>query len=310
MALPNFICVGAEKAGTTPLFRLLSQHRNVYMPPMKETHFFTQEFDRKTLAFYESFWFKGHRGQKAIGESTPEYMRFPEVPGRLRDSLGPDLKLIFCLRDPVKRAFSQYHLHCRLLEEDQSFARAIDLEPERVKSGGYLGQRRAYLGGSRYLAQIKRFLPYFPRENMFFMLLEQDFVAARKKLTKSICDFLEIGVDPKVRLAVKDSSNVAPRVLIADEARPVFAEDRQGRRRKLPIGTIAFRTGRAFSDSLLIAPSPAARTHFTKLKANLTAKLDPTLAAELFERHFRAERDALAEFLGRDLSSWGRYEPS
>jgi hypothetical protein len=80
--LPNFICVGAEKAGTTPLFRVLAQHRDVFMPRHKETHFFTHEWQWRSLAFYEAHHFRDCRQERAVGELTPDYMRDPEVPAR------------------------------------------------------------------------------------------------------------------------------------------------------------------------------------------------------------------------------------
>jgi hypothetical protein len=231
MVLPNFICVSAEKAGTTPLFRILVQHRDIFMPRNKETHYFTQLWNWKPLAFYEAHFFKGCAEERAVGEATPEYMRFPEVPARLSETLGRDLKLIFCLRDPVKRAFSQYHLRCRLMEETESFEAAIALEAERAAANPYLGRRQAYLGGSRYLEQIERFLPHFPRENMFFVILEEDLKKNRAATVSRIFDFLEVGPDPKVRLDLIDSGDTAPRIRFSSEARPLYNRTKTNRRR-------------------------------------------------------------------------------
>ena len=39
MTLPNFLIVGAAKAGTTSVHAYLRQHPQVYMCPVKETNF-------------------------------------------------------------------------------------------------------------------------------------------------------------------------------------------------------------------------------------------------------------------------------
>ncbi len=154
MALPTFICVGAEKAGTTPLAAILRQHHDIYVSPHKETHYFSRLYHFENLTFYETFFFKDHNGERAVGELTPIYMRHKEVPQRLRQHLSPDLKLIFCLRDPVKRAFSHYRQSVRILEENESFHSAIALEQERLEKNYYCGLRRAYIGGSQYAALL------------------------------------------------------------------------------------------------------------------------------------------------------------
>ena len=74
--MPNFICVGAEKAGTTPLFRILVQHRDVFMPRNKETHWFSKYYGTKERSYYEATHFRGWRGEKAaLTASTAEGMR-------------------------------------------------------------------------------------------------------------------------------------------------------------------------------------------------------------------------------------------
>ncbi len=40
MSLPNFLCIGAQKAGTTWLYEMLVQNPAIWLPPVKELHFF------------------------------------------------------------------------------------------------------------------------------------------------------------------------------------------------------------------------------------------------------------------------------
>lgn len=44
MTLPNFLIVGAAKAGTTSLYKYLDQHPQVYMSPRKEPRYFAPEY--------------------------------------------------------------------------------------------------------------------------------------------------------------------------------------------------------------------------------------------------------------------------
>jgi len=301
--LPNFVCVGAEKAGTTPLFRVLEQHRDVFMPRHKETHFFTEQWHWKPIAVYEAHHFRGGALERAVGESTPDYMRYPEVPARLHQVLGPDLKLIFCLRDPVRRAFSQYHLCCRLLEETESFETAITLESQRIAADPIFGRRRAYLGASRYQEQIERFLPFFPRENMFFMVLEEDFRSERARTVARLFDFLGVGPDRKVKLEVQDTSNRAPLIRVSTAAKPL-RQKLKGSFKLLPPGSLAIQTGNAWSNAVIERPSRAIERHLRHLATHLTERLDEVAVQRLYREEFKDEIGRLEEFLGRDLASW------
>ena len=232
-------------------------------------------------------------------------MRFPEVPARLRRDLGADLKLIFCLRDPVKRAFSQYHLRCRLLEENKSFAEAISLEKQRIAENTYLGRRQSYIGGSLYAEQIERFLEHFPKRNLRFVILETDFKQNRAATVEGLFEFLGVGPDPAVRLDVVDSSNVAPRIefqyAAGVEPRPDAGAAEQSRPSR-----IRFDTGKAWADSVVVRPSDSAVTFFRDLADNLTETLSDDVAAELYREHFAAEIDRLETLIDRNLSGWRR----
>src|SRR6185503_14631339 len=114
--------------------------------------------------------------------------------------------------DPLKRAFSHYLQCVRIFEESESFESAVALEEQRIAQDYVHGLRRAYVGGSLYSGQIRRFLEHFPRDNMFFMVLEEDFVKRRAHTMARLYDFLGVGPDPDVRLAVRDTSLGAPRI--------------------------------------------------------------------------------------------------
>ena len=115
--LPNFLCVGAQKAGSSSLYKLLKSHPEIYISEKNELHFFNVEENyKKGLQHYENFCEKGYKNQKLIGEFTPDYLQYSFVPSRIKNDLG-DVKIIIILRHPVDRAYSQFNFHKMLNHE-------------------------------------------------------------------------------------------------------------------------------------------------------------------------------------------------
>src|SRR5690606_34294189 len=118
MTLPNFLVIGAQRAGTTLLHRILEAHPEVYVPyRRKEVHFFDLYFDR-TTQWYENFFPPSEPAAKykAIGEVTPDYMFDQAAPFRIKKIL-PDCRFIVSLRNPVERAYSAYLYSVRSYNE-------------------------------------------------------------------------------------------------------------------------------------------------------------------------------------------------
>src|SRR5207247_1417209 len=132
MTLPNFLIVGANRAGTSYLAMLLVDHPDVFFA-RKELHYFDQLPFRGGGVAIEEYarFFEGADGQAAIGEKTPSYMYFDHVPELLARHL-PDARLIFLLRDPLKRAHSQYWKRVLNGQEPYGFDRALREEPTRL----------------------------------------------------------------------------------------------------------------------------------------------------------------------------------
>ncbi len=212
--LPNFLCVGAQKSGTTKLHSMLRNHPEIYLPRIKEPHFFDNEKKyARGLKWYEEKYFSEWKGEKAVGEITPAYMYFDKVPKRIKENLGKDIKFIFLLRNPVDRAYSQYWMSVRLCFENKSFKEAILLEEKRLKDlGPEKGRRFAYIKGGFYDEQIKNFLKFFQKEQMLFITFEE-FTKDMKLSLEKICEFL--GVSTKVefpRPEEKVNQNSIPRI--------------------------------------------------------------------------------------------------
>lgn len=110
LIVANFIVIGSMKCGTTALAKKFSEHPDVYIAPIKETHFFSEDdIFAGGLDKYSSF-FSTHNGEHAIGELSPSYSRskrYPYAAERLAEAL-PDAKIIYILRNPIERMESQW----------------------------------------------------------------------------------------------------------------------------------------------------------------------------------------------------------
>lgn len=182
---PNFLIVGVMKAATTALSTYLNRHPNVYLPP-RELHFFDRD-DRYRMGYgYYQQQFTPGSDEYRIGEKTPTYSYHETSPRRIA-KFNPDMKLIWIFRNPTERAYSHYWYFIQNGQERFSFEKALALEPVRRKKNiGY-----SYLDRGLYAVQINRFLQYFPRESMLF-LLHEDFEADPERTIRTCIQFLEL----------------------------------------------------------------------------------------------------------------------
>lgn len=190
--LPNFLVIGAQKAGTTSLFDILKQHSRIYMHPKKELHFFDRDQDYEDGVNFYAAYFRDTGNAQAIGEATPIYLFLPHVPQRIKDTLGKEIRLIAILRNPADRAFSQYKMMVNKGLEKRSLKEALDANINRLKSGFSQDIITTYLDRSFYSYQIENYFNTFSRENIRVYLFEEDFVDNRKEMIRDIQEFLEV----------------------------------------------------------------------------------------------------------------------
>ncbi|MDX6749359.1 sulfotransferase [Geminicoccaceae bacterium 1502E] len=235
--LPHFLVLGAQKAGTTSLFKYLSRHPGLARPFRKEVHFFDQAYDRG-LGWYRAH-FPAERDPRLRYEATPYYLYHPLVPHRARRHL-PDARLIVLLRDPVARAYSHYWHEVENGREARPFALAIEGELERMAadeealirgtlehSDGH--QRHSYLSRGFYTPQIERWLACYPREQFLFVASRELFGDPDAALGR-ILSF--VGADPSFSLREKDNrahnSRSYPRLepALRERLEALFDDDR------------------------------------------------------------------------------------
>lgn len=148
MKLPNFLVAGFPKCGSTSLHYYFNEHPDIYMPSQKELHFFTYEIlikqnrgkgDKEVKKFHVGSLkeyqncFKKVSGEKAVGDVSPSYANYSLVIPKIKETLGPDVKIIVIVRDPIKRAFSNYLHLLREGREELSFYDALLKEEERKR---------------------------------------------------------------------------------------------------------------------------------------------------------------------------------
>ena len=128
MCLPNFIIGGAAQSGTTSLSSALVQHPDIYLPTplVPECHYFYKPWEiEKGLEYYRRKWFSTVQEESAIGEKSTSYLFGGESIANRIARATPDIRLIFILRNPIERAWSNYKFTVFQGLEQLSFMEAL-----------------------------------------------------------------------------------------------------------------------------------------------------------------------------------------
>ena len=220
-ACPDFLCVGAQKAGTSWLYQQLEPHPDFWMPPVKELHYFDQLNKRRQFhpprcgderdasflhgmknlngRFYLDLDGYGrlfcHKGRLLSGDISPAYSTLTdEVIERVVNHF-PNMKVVFMARDPVERAWSQLSMGVRLGMINKFDA----TDPEEVVCNllnpGVLIRSHP----SKIVARWRRYVP----QEHFHVYFFDDLKEKPAELRRSILEFL--GGDP-----VKPSGELKP----------------------------------------------------------------------------------------------------
>lgn len=209
--LPNFMIVGAPKAGTTSLYHYLSQHPEVFMSSPKEVNFFSYEELVQQNLYYNDFkvdnldkykdLFVQSKGKKAIGEASVSYLFYPKTPQKIKETI-PDVKIIILLREPISRAYSHYLMDYKLGYVNLSFEDVIFKKKEDNNTNLFYQQ---YISLGLYYEQVKRYIDIFGKDKIR-IYFQDDFKNDPSSIIADICDFL--GVDSNYRPEISKEHNV------------------------------------------------------------------------------------------------------
>lgn len=226
MTTPNFLIIGAQKAGTSSLYHYLRQHPEIYLSPVKETHYFSYlgsditfkdpgffpgKFKYvKTQESYEAL-FSAQTKETAVGEISPSYIYVPGTATRIYEQY-PQMKLVAILRNPADRAFSNY-IHNRSLpkgsqEPLQNFVDALNAENVRKQAGWSSSWH--YKSKGFYYEQLKTYYDYFGSDKILIILFE-DLKMQPTKTVAQICSFLNVDSSYRFKLSNAFNSSGLPR---------------------------------------------------------------------------------------------------
>jgi len=224
--LPNFLVIGAPKAGTTSLYNYLKQHPQVYMSPAKEPKFFA--FEGSSLSFngsdkasfqirnstivdiesYEKL-FSGVTGEIAIGEASPIYLHHSRAAERIHHYI-PDCKFVAILRNPMERLYSDWkHNFHYGYETIGRFRPAVDAWQKKREKQNFIPYLN-YVEKGYYAKHISRYLENFQHDR-FALFLFEDLQAYPGHVMRSIFEFL--GVDNEAVIDTNEKHMVAANTL-------------------------------------------------------------------------------------------------
>lgn len=188
----DFLLIGAQKSGTTALYRYLTAHPRIYMPAAKEVEFFSDESRyERGLDWYWDSYFSGAPVESIKGEATTHYMMYPAVPARIRKCL-PNVRLLAILRNPIERAYSHYRMSRMRGLDERSFERAVHElldSPPDAPDPTY-----DYVRFGEYAAILRRYFDVFGGENLRVLFYEE-LETSPASVVREAFEFL--GADPE-----------------------------------------------------------------------------------------------------------------
>jgi len=230
--VPNFLVIGAQKAGSTSLWDCLRRHRDVFMPDLKESMFFSHEKSfKKGWEWYTSLFSHGE-GCSAVGEASPHYSVvnvYPQAVTRIAHML-PHARLIYCVREPFSALESLWRQWCHS---------GVSLPNRRQLPAKFDLAIRTYapmLENVRYWQNLNSFRDYFPDDRLLVFFFEE--WKSDPDTVVKLC-FRFLGVDDDVQIqdaSVPRNSSISKTQMIPAWLRP-FARSPQAARvlRRTPV---------------------------------------------------------------------------
>ena len=261
----DFLIAGVQKGGTTSLYRMLAQHRQI-AAARKELHYFSDEKRDWSSPNYRSYHRRIRWSESATvaGESTPSYVFWPGAMERIK-AYNPDIRLVLSFRDPVERAFSQWCMERERRDDIPGFGEAIRaVSPRRwPRSPAEAGHpTRAFVGRGYYGEQLIHVLGLFPAEHVLLLDFHQMFTELPASLNR-VTDL--IGVERFGDVPRQLRERARPLAIDAEPPREEdvsllvdrYASDLAVFERLSGLGVAAWPTARVLAGSL--APADLAR---------------------------------------------------
>jgi sulfotransferase family protein len=298
-AKPNFFLAGAPKCGTTALYEYLRSHPQIFMPELKEPHFFSDDLITyhyvNSLDEYLRLFEDATPDQLRVGEASASYLLSSAALPAIR-GFDPEARIIAMFRNPVDVVHS---FHSQLLywseETEPDFERAWRLQERRRQGIDVPRTCREpfwlqYHDVGRFGTQAQRLLSVFPRDQVKVILFD-DFAASPQPIYEEVIDFLGISRDQRTEF---------PRVNENKRARMTWLRDFY--RKPPPFLLQAFRRLKQTAVGEYVIGVKEWIIDFNTARER-RRQLSPAFRTELVET-FKDEVALLSRILGRDLSHW------
>jgi len=204
--IPDFLVIGAKRCGTTSLYQHLPEHPCISKSPHDNMGFFNDNF-HLGVNWYKSFFpttftrkkIKSKFGNFLAFDVTTKYMEEESTANNVYQT-KPNMKIIIILRNPVDRAYSQYHLSVRQTAERRSFEDVVEENMNRLNKESheyyeikprFSAKEDNYLKKGLYALQLRYWLKIFPRENILIVSTEE-FESNQQIIYNKIFEFLNI----------------------------------------------------------------------------------------------------------------------
>lgn len=199
--LPNFLLVGAPKAGSTTFADMLKLHPQVFASEIKELHYFDyHDYHTNQHGYYSCeskneycAHFENSEQYKIRTEFTPGYLYCVEAPDKILNLLGKDTKIMILLRNPTDRAFSEYMMKRSRGDDCRTFEETYRAESQSCKvdytDDFYKHKYNRCFERGLYAKQVQRYLDRFPHVKI---ILFEDFIRSTDSVMEDIYEFLEI----------------------------------------------------------------------------------------------------------------------
>ena len=204
--IPDFLVIGAKRCGTTSLYQHLPEHPCISKSPHDNMGFFNDNF-HLGVNWYKSFFpttftrkkIKSKFGDFLAFDVTTKYMEEESTANNVYQT-KPNMKIIIILRNPVDRAYSQYHLSVRQTAERRSFEDVVEENMNRLNKEShehyeikpkFSAKEDNYLKKGLYALQLRYWLKIFPRENILIVSTEE-FESNQQIIYNKIFEFLNI----------------------------------------------------------------------------------------------------------------------
>jgi hypothetical protein len=298
-AKPNFFIAGAPKCGTTALYEYLRSHPQIFMPELKEPHFFSDDLIThkyvETLDEYNQLFADATPQQFRVGEASASYLLSAAALPAIR-KFNPEAKIIAMFRNPVEVVHS---FHSQLLywseETETDFETAWRLQERRRQGMDIPRSCRErfwlqYRDIGRFGTQAQRLFATFPAEQVKVILFD-DFAASPDRVYQEVIDFFGIAQDQRSEF---------PRVNENKRARLSWVRDFY--RKPPPLLLQIYRRFKETGPGKYLVELKEWIIDLNTVRER-RPPLSPQFRAELVHE-FREEVTLLSRLLGRDLSHW------